>query len=321
MLGVEELKEKIEKTETTVECPVRGCSTKVERQRRNTRKYKDRFRCPIHKIVISPSTFVYPNVLDNLLWKERADLELLKRIKTSKRENRMAHDNSEDAVSWNVFRFLERNNLIEGMLSSIADTSPKSSDVIYWSYSQREDAVLSLLDEARREFEGERISWSSEPDIIVNTDSALFFVEAKLTAGNKTVPTNKSEFKKYKTGGGNWFSDVFSSDYETVAIDERKYELMRFWLLGTWMAKQQDLDFYLINLVLSEREADIEAIFGRHIKENQRRKFLRVTWEAIYAYISERSPSRDKEIMMRYFRNKTMGYDGKGRLLKAFSIL
>jgi len=29
----------------------------------------------------------------------------------------MARDNSEDAVSWNVFRFLERNNLIEDFLS------------------------------------------------------------------------------------------------------------------------------------------------------------------------------------------------------------
>ena len=65
----------------------------------------------------------------------------------------------------------------------------------------------------------------------------------------------------------------------------KKYELLRFWLLGTWMAKQQDLAFYLINLVLSEREADIEATFKRHIKENQRRKFIPVAWESIYQYI------------------------------------
>jgi len=317
MLGVEELKERIEITETTVECPVKGCSEKVERQRVVFKK-EDRFKCPKHNIFISPSTFEYPSELDNLLWKERPDLDLLEKIRTVKRESRMARDNSEDAVSWNVFRFLEKNNLIEGLLSLITGTALKSSEVIYWSYSQKENTRWSELNKARKEF-GEEIERSSEPDIIIKTDNALFFIEAKLTAGNDTVPSNVSNSKKYETGGDNWFSKVFNSDYKTVAIVEKKYELLRFWLLGTWMAKQQDLDLYLINLVLSEREADIEAIFKRHIKENQRSQFLRVTWKTIYQYISK-SLSRDKDIMIRYFRNKTIGYDGNGRLQRAFSI-
>ena len=41
MLGIEELKKEIEITETTVECPVKDCSEKVER-RRNTFKKKIR---------------------------------------------------------------------------------------------------------------------------------------------------------------------------------------------------------------------------------------------------------------------------------------
>ena len=319
MLGIKELKERIEITDTTVECPVKGCTEKVERQRIDTRKKKARFKCPIHKIVISPSTFEYPSELDNMLWKEELDLELLENIRTVKRESRMAWDNSEDAVSWNVFRFLEKNNLIEGFLSLITGTTPKSSEVIYWSYSQREDAGWSLLNKARREF-GEKIERGSEPDIIIKTDNALFFIEAKFTAGNETAPSNVSNSKKYETGGDYWFSKVFNSNYKTVAIVEKKYELLRFWLLGTWMAKQQDLDFYLINLVLSERETDIEAIFKNHIKENQRSRFLRVTWEAIYQYVSK-SSSRDKDIMTKYFRNKTVGYDGNGRLQRAFSII
>ncbi len=76
---------------------------------------------------------------------------------------------------------------------------------------------------------------------------------------------------------------------------------------------------YLISLVLSERESNIESVFKRHIKENQRRQFPRVTWETIFQYISENEVSSDREMMMRYFWNKTIGYDGKGRLQKAFS--
>jgi len=319
MLGVEELKEWIEVTDTTVECPVKGCTEKVERQRKDTCKKKTKFKCPIHKIVISPSTFEYPSESDNLLWKEGLDKELLEKIKEVKRESRMAHDNSEDAVSWNIFRFLEKNSLIEGFLNLITGSTIKSTEVVYWSYSQEEDTSCSELNEARKEF-GEKTAEGSEPDIIIKTDSALFFIEAKLNAGNETIPGDVSNSEKYEAGGDNWFSKVFNSDFKTVAMAEKKYELMRFWLLGTWIAKQQSLDFYLISLVLSGRDVNIEAIFKRHIKENRRSKFLRVTWETIYRYILKSNFSRDKDIMIRYFRNKTIGYDRNGRLQRAFSI-
>lgn len=319
MLGIEELKENIGITKTTAECPVKGCSEKIERQRKGFKR-EERFKCPVHNIYISPSTFEYQSELDNLLWKDQADLDLFKMIKTVKRESRIARDNSEDAVTWNVFRFLERNNLVEKTLSPIIGVPLKSSEVIYWSYSQKENSSWSELNKARKEF-GEEIKRSSEPDVIIKTDNTLLFIEAKLTAGNETDPSNKSSSKKYENGGDNWFSKVFKSDYKTIAISEKKYELLRFWLLGTWIAKQQDLDFYLVNLVLSEREKDIETILKRHLYENQRMKFIRIIWEDLYQQIlNSGSPGIDEDMMIKYFRNKTIGYDGNGRLQKAFSI-
>lgn len=320
MFGMEELKESIKITEITVECPVKGCSEKVERQRK-VFKREERFKCPRHNIYISPSTFEYSSETENLLWTDANDKDLLDKIKRVKRECRMARDNSEDAVTWNVFRFMERNNLVEITLSSIIGVTIESSEVIYWSYSQGENSSWSELNKTREEF-GEEIKRSSEPDVIIKTDNALLFIEAKLNAGNETIPSDMSNSKKYKTGGDNWFSKVFKSNYKTVAIIEKKYELLRFWLLGTWMAKQQNLNFYLINLVLSEREADIEAFFKRHISENPRRGFLRVTWEDIYKYISngDLSGNKDRDIMTRYFKNKAIGYDADGKLQRAFSI-
>ncbi len=319
MLGMKELKEMIEITDTTVECPVKGCNEKVERQR-GVFKTEDRFKCPVHNIYISPSTFEYQSELDNLLWKDTADLDLFKKIKTVKRESRIARDNSEDAVTWNVFRFLERNNLVEPILFSIIGSTLESPEIIYWSYCQKENTSWSELNKAREEF-GEEIKRSSEPDIIIKTDNALFFIEAKLTAGNETSPSDMSYSKKYETGGNNWFSKVFKSDYKTVAIVEKKYELLRFWLLGTWMANQRDLEFFLVNLTLSEREKDIEAIFKRHIEESQNRRFIRITWEDIYHQILNSDLSGvDKDTIIKYFRNKTIGYDGNGKLQRAFSI-
>ena len=319
MFGVKELKESIEITETSVECPIKGCSKKVERQRK-VFKREERFKCPKHNIYISPSTFEYEGELDNLLWKDKTDLDLLKKIKKVKRESRIARDRSEDAVTWNVFRFLERNDLVGITLSSIVGATPESTEVMYWSYSQRENSSWSKLNKARKEF-GEEMKRSSEPDIIIKTKNALLFIEAKLTARSETIPSDMSNSKRYETGGENWFSKVFKSNFKTVAITEKKYELLRFWLLGTWIAKQEDLNFYLINLVLSERDKSIETIFKRHICENQRMKFVRITWEDIYQQILNSGlPGRDKDKMIEYFRNKTIGYDSNRELKKAFSI-
>ena len=313
MFGIEELKENIEITNTTVECPVKDCVEKVEKQQRNDIKTEKRFLCQIHNIYITPTTFLYKNELDNILW----DYELLYKIKEVKRESRFFHDNSEDAVTWNIIRFLEKNNLVNSILGSILKIPIQSPEIIYWSYSQKEKDSWSMLNEARTEF-GERIRRSSEPDIIIKTDSALLFIEAKLTSGNNT--SSRSNPKKYLTGGKNWFQNVFTSNYDTIVRLEKKYELMRFWLLGTWIADQHNLDFYLINLVLSEQEKDIEEIFNRLIRTNENRKFIRITWEDIYLEIlNNELPGSDKEKMINYFQNKTIGYK-YGRIRRAFSI-
>ena len=319
MFGSKDLKPRIFIDESTVECPVIGCAEKVKRQRKVFRR-KPEFQCPEHKIYISSTTFEYPEEFDNFLWKSPEDRALLNKIKDVKRESRMARDNSEDALSWNVFRYLERTNQISDLLSSINQPSVSSIELIYWSYSQMDYGVWSQLVDARSEF-GEDPQRSSEPDIIVDSDRAIFFIEAKLAAGNNTKPSNLSERKKYLTGGDNWFERVFNSDYETISIEKQKYELMRFWLLGSWMAERLGKDFYLVNLVRENREKNIENLFKPYIKTPMKRKFLRLTWESIYKYIKINSSlNSEKDKLLRYFENKTVGYNHLGELQLAFSL-
>jgi hypothetical protein len=317
MYGLKDLKEKINITVNTVECPVKDCDVIVERQR-NSFKREKKFYCPEHKIYISPSTFEYENETYNLLWKDRDDMELLKNIKTVKRESRMARDNSEDALSWNVFRFLEKNQLLEKVIEPTLGVPIKSPEIIYWSYSQKDETGWPALNDAREYF-GEQIRRGSEPDIIIKTDNALFFIEAKLTASNETVPTNLDDAKKYEEKDKKFYSQIFKSAFNTIAVQEKKYELLRFWLLGNWIAKEKNLDFYLIDLVLEEKEQDIENIFGQLIKQDQNKRFIRITWEDIYAQILNHGTSlSDSNRIIDYFKNKTIGYDGFGKLQKAF---
>jgi hypothetical protein len=318
MLGIRDLKPRIQITQTSVECPVMGCSHYVERQRRSFKR-EDRFRCPEHKIYISPTTFEYDNEVDNLLWKSTADLALLETIKTEKRESRIARDNSEDALSWNVFRYFETTQQLAPLLSWMTQSEQQQPELIYWSYSQQANGAWPPLNKARNEF-GENLQRSSEPDLIAVSEKALFFIEAKLTATNNTVPSNKHNRLKYLSGGDEWWKQVLISDYETVAIQAKKYELFRFWLLGSWLAKEIGRDFYLINIVLSEREANIEQQFSTHIRKTVNRHFKRISWEGIGSYVADNAPvNSEKSMLLAYFENKTIGYTRFGELQRAFS--
>lgn len=319
MYSAQTLKSKIVITPTQVECPVKGCIRRVPRQRKSFQRDVC-FQCPEHQIYISPSTFEYPEVTDNLLWKSQTDLDLLQAINKVKRESRMVRDNSEDALTWNVFRYLETADQLGGFLTWLTGQEQRQTELIYWSYSQASHCAWSELNRARHEF-GEHLQRSSEPDLIAMTDRALFFIEVKLTATNENLPSDPKNHKKYLTGGDEWFKRVFTSGFDTVAIRAKKYELFRFWLLGSWMAAQTGLDFYLVNIVPSARETDIEAHFVPHLQLADNRQFKRLAWEDIYTWVAGHAPeSKEKHRWMAYFENKTVGYDHFCNLQKAFSV-
>lgn len=321
MFGATELKREIKVTESSVECPVRDCTRIVPRQRGIFQCSKE-FLCPEHSIYISPSTFEYQNNTENLLWKGETDLDLLRRIALVKRESRIARDNSEDALTWNVFRFLEKENLLSKYLSKFSKVEERNIEIMYWSYSQIEKTTWSPLVQARKEFE-RNPDKGSEPDLIIKSDKTLFIIEAKLNATNNTVPSSKDPIvkEKYASGGFGWYQNVFKSDFEDIAINCKKYELLRFWLLGSWIAHHQDLNFVLINLVPSDKEKDIETQFKKHLFEDKNRTFLRGIWEDIFRFIQEDETTNvQKQVVLEYLINKTIGYNHKRKLQRAFSI-
>ncbi|MDY6796602.1 MAG: hypothetical protein SWK76_15185 [Actinomycetota bacterium] len=319
MLGLEELKEHIKVSDKLVECPVKGCDKKVSRQVEGFRR-KRKFQCPEHRIYISPTTFEYEFDTDNLLWRGREDLELLNGIKALKGESGMARDDSEDAVTWNVFRFLDRRGLVAEVMGSLLDTSLEGAETMYWSYNPGEGAAWSKLRRARREF-GERPRIGAGPDLLIASPGALVFIEARLTSDNESVPRKDEATKSYLTGGQFWFPRVFLSDYRTIAVEEKRYEPMRFWLLGSWIAARMGIDFYLVNLVPEGKEQDIEKTFGAHLRAGEERVFRRLNWEDIYREILKSDTDRaDKEKVTGYMENKSAGYDRKGELRGAFRL-
>jgi len=328
MYDARKLKPTIKVNDSTVECPVSGCHNVVSRQRKRFQRLEE-FMCPKHRIYISPSTFEYSERQDNILWNEKQDLELLfDRIASVKREtNRIARDNSEDAVTWNIFRYLEKQKLLKPLLSKISGYEVLNPEIIYWSYCQSENSAWSELRKARHEFETNPEK-GSEPDIIIKAKNTLFLIEAKLNAKNETTPSSNSPQveERYTKGGNNCYKIIFKSEFKAVAVTDKKYELLRFWLLGSWIAHNLNVNYFLINLVPSQKEQTIETTFGKHIieepeTENQKRTFRRVTWEDIYNFIlSTKQTSYETKTILDYFRNKTIGYNSKRILQRAFSI-
>lgn len=327
MYGLKELKPTIKIDDNSVECPVIGCSQKVEKQRISFKK-EQKYQCPKHNIYISPSTFEYETEIDNLLWTDNADIDLYDEILKVKRESRIARDNSEDALTWNVMRFLDKQNLLPEFLSKVSKKEILKAELILWSHSineakqfPKEYSGWSLLNNARKEF-GEIVSRGSEPDIIILTEKVLYFIEAKLQNKNVSIPSDLNNRKKYETGGSKLFQQIFKSksDFNSIAIKEKQYELMRFWLLGSWIAKQLGLSFEFYGLVMSSRDKQLETEFGNHIIETSERKFSRMTWEQIYKFIQSTPDSKEKQVMTDYFINKTVGYNSSNKLVKAFDI-
>lgn len=282
-------------------------------------KRSPEFFCSKHCIFIGPTTFEYNEATDNLLWASSDDRVLLDAIQRVKRESRMARERSEDAVSWNVFRGLELTGALSAWLTRLLGHAPNHARVHYWSFDQTVLGTWPPLVSARDAF-SERLSRGSEPDIVIETDDADIWVEAKLGSGNDTTPSDEGDARRrYSTGADGWFNHVFRQSFDSLAIAARRYELLRLWLLGSYAAHGRSKRFLLVNLVRDGQEEDVDAFAASGFRQQANREFRRATWEEIMPLLDNDADQR-VERLTNYLRTKTLGYDRDARLVKAFRL-
>jgi hypothetical protein len=323
MFGWDDLREHMAVTPTMVQCPVRECSRRIPRQRKTFCR-SAQFRCPDHAIYVSASTFEYEQPGANMLWSEPEDLELWRCITQPeiKRESRVTRDNSEDAVTWNVFRYLEKQGLLARFISEASERPSEGTPrIVYWSWCQQTRQAWQPLVQAALGF-GEASKRRSEPDLIIEDDATLFFVESKFTSSNQIVPSDPTNAKKYETGFDAWFRHVFqpSTSFKSISVEAKLYELMRLWLLGSRIAFDAGKRFVLVNVVRegAKTEVDITKRFERYGRCGDTRGFTRLTWERVRnAVVLSASPNADRERLLKYYHTKTLGY-AKGQLRRAF---
>ena len=112
--------------------------------------------------------------------READDLRLVESIFPGEAENRLARDNSEEALTWNVMRFLEKSGLLGEILSTIHGEPLADVQAFYWAHSPAEGGAWSELKAAMEDF-GEKKAGAAPPQVVARSDQALFFIAARFT--------------------------------------------------------------------------------------------------------------------------------------------
>lgn len=320
VLGTKDLRPQIETDGLTICCPVLGCTERVPIQKERFVATKE-FLCPLHRIYIGRTTFEYEDAHDNLLSTLPAVLERLAQASQCKRESRMQRERSEDALTWNVFSHLEGSGQLGEWVRSVTGAAADDAKIHYWACDGGSGKPWGPLAAARAAFT-EAAKKESEPDLIITTRDAFVWVEAKLGSPNNTRPSEVDGARsRYTSGGSRWYESVVRSDFDTVAVTLRRYELLRLWLLGTWAAAQYGKRFQLVNLVRQGYEKDGPAFAEVHFNTTPARRFHRATWESIHDLVAAASNPTDSDLRLTdYLRTKSLGYSSSGKLLRAFAL-
>ena len=283
-------------------CCVDGCRHWLIPRRQ---KSKDFTFCPEHNISLSPSTYVHQAAKQNLI----VYPELF--VTIHKTENRLTNENSEDALSWNVFVGLYALGALREVFYAMTNLQPESEPELYlWSNRIHHQTCSrwSKLDEEqiRKSLEPKK-RIRTEPDIVLRIPGrALVFIEAKFRSPNSRYNKKENRFcihdylKAYPVKPGHL--DPLNRDWIGRSAPRAILEqLCRNAMLAHWVAEPNE-QIFLINLVSADFETNIEQEFKTHLARNQI-TFRRFTWESIAMLCAVQHP--EAEPLRKYFEDKT----------------
>lgn len=158
-------------------CCIEGCKHWLKQ--RHSKAPKD--FCPDHQISLSPATYVHRQATQNLI----VQPQLFDQIK--KTESRLTNENSEDALSWNVFVGMWALSGLGQTFTQITKQKAQSEPELYlWGNRIRPDKCFRWpnLIKAQKELEPGK-GTKTEPDIMLRVPGeALVAIEAKFRSPN-----------------------------------------------------------------------------------------------------------------------------------------
>jgi hypothetical protein len=226
-------------------CPARGC---VEAS-----------PCPTHHISVHSTrgglTYVYDEPSRNLLWKDADDHARLDAILRGKRESRMGHEHSEDAITWNVFRFFERQRCLSAAIKEICACPDEEPQMIFWATDN--GAIWEPFRRCSDQIPEKTFARSEADLMLLWKRNLLVVIEAKFRSPNRSdsdPKRRKVELRKsrpYITHA----SRCLNQKSAKRAVCDGWYELLRNWALGMELKDTLSCEtFVLVNLLRKRHE-------------------------------------------------------------------
>lgn len=325
--GVDDVDPKVRPISTPerqVRCYVRGCRHFVRVPRRGIRGDI----CPDHKIYchwgVGRPTYSYTAARRNVIASPRLFEERIVGHPYKFESHRLGNENSEDALSWNVFRSLQEAGRLGALAEAlIGQRSPVEPRLYMWGIELTDDSFLpwELLDVARERFESSLPVQrpKTEPDIALHLPGRyLILIEAKFTSANPSY-----ERGPRRDGHSLTFDEllgIYNATGQKIlnllaaqASPRVHYQLWRNMVFAEHMAGDDHpaTKAYHVNLVREDNDLVSAHEFARLMNRGYEERFRQVTWEWIHRVTQGEGRLR---LLHRYLETKTTG------LRKAFQL-
>jgi hypothetical protein len=307
-----------------IRCFVKGCTQML---RPPTRRGGGDV-CPDHGIRCHWSgTYSYADVRRNLI--VDADLFATRVVghPFKYESDRCNSENSEDALSWNVFRSLQKAGQLHKVARVISGIECSEEPVLYlWGLRTSNDSFepWDLLMAARDRFERNLpvMRPLTEPDIALHLSGEyLILIEAKFTSPNpyyvdgprqNAVSLTKSELLELY-----WDPSIKSLNREKAQAAPRvHYQLWRNLVFAEWMAdfERNATPAYLASLTRHVQEDESCREFSTLLNPHRTAGFQHASWEQVIEEGCAEIPSL--AALHKYSRSKTAKLRGAFQLKK-----
>jgi Restriction Endonuclease associating with ARP len=255
---------------------------------------------------VSP-TYILSEPRDNLI----AGADLIGKIldgTSGKAETfRFGHENSEDALSWNVLRSLQEAGLLHALTPLLCDYRERVEPVLYLWGRRIDEAALgefAQLGEARQEFEPAHRR-QTEPDIVLRLPGwGWVFIEAKF--GSPVTTARNAEkmdawLRRYAAKAPHLI------DLDKIAnagLPPHKFpeQLLRNAVFASWIAAKTDERAHVVLLARRQEITPVEDWLADCLTDDARVTVSRLSWEEIYAALP---PQSSLATLRSYLEGKT----------------
>jgi len=237
-------------------------------------------------------TIIHRNYLDNIPFEVTNDLDFaldnsLNELNKKNKKSKFGYSTSEDAFTWSFFKYFVLKNKLKNLLNLLNIVTSESTYNLYlWGAKINTNSQSTYLKDQFIEFSdllGESPRHRTEPDVIIELDDQLIFIEVKYLSKNE-ICNDKSKFLKYKV-----------SNIDSKAMSESgHYELFRNWAFVSHLSKGKK--FSLINLGLKKlfKDNNREALAKfEGILKSSNGQFVKLTWQDIFEKIKNNSQEYD----------------------------